>query len=310
MPPQNDLVRITPDEFLARIRQDLIPLNSQFSYFLAGSSFTEEDLKEYLNDPVAALPETFAKLLPKVSLLLVPYLETGAARVKADAAAKNGNNGEAKPRTRERKPEHTPKQNGSSDPEGVQILFDRPADGRSIPWASMRLNGSALLLFGVEDVEVADYHYHLYHELARIAMDRVDQERLRDYNGMLREELINHVNGEVDDQSWTHKQALRRRQSNMKRETKGCLEYARESFIDTLTLYLHGICCDIDVETGPRQLPSRYLRKRLELIEELFPPPTGYAVFPEDIEAAEDAAEAAEAATTLTLKKSDSDGGK
>ncbi|HZO51769.1 MAG TPA: hypothetical protein VFB63_03585 [Bryobacteraceae bacterium] len=308
MPPQNDLVRITPDEFLVRIKQDLIPLNSQFSYFLAGTSFTDEDLKEYLNDPVSALPEAFSKLLPKVSLLLVPYLETGAARLKAESAPKNGNNGEAKPRTRERKAEHVARQNGSADPEGVQILFDRPADGRSIPWASLRLHGSALLLFGVEDVEVADYHYHLYHELARIATDHVDPEKLRDYNGMLREELINHVNGEVDDQSWTLKQALRRRQTNMKRETKGFLEYARESFIDTLTLYLHGICCDIDVETGPRQLPSRYLRKRLEMIEGLFPPPTGYAVFPEDIEAAEEAAEAAEAATALALKKSNADG--
>jgi hypothetical protein len=60
--------------------------------------------------------------------------------------------------------------------------------------------------------------------------------------------------------------------------------YARQSFIDTLTLYLHGICCDIDVDTGPRQLPSRFLRKRLMVLEELFPPPSGYAVFPEQLE--------------------------
>jgi hypothetical protein len=30
-------------------------------------------------------------------------------------------------------------------------------------------------------------------------------------------------------------------------------------------------------------LPSRFLRKRLELLEILFPPPEGYAVFPEEI---------------------------
>ena len=60
---------------------------------------------------------------------------------------------------------------------------------------------------------------------------------------------------------------------------------ARQSFADTLTLYLHGICCDIDVDTGPRQLPSRYLRRRLLLLEELFAPPPGYAVFPEQLEA-------------------------
>jgi len=57
----------------------------------------------------------------------------------------------------------------------------------------------------------------------------------------------------------------------------------RQSFIDTLTLYLHGICCDIDVEPGPRQIPSNHLRKRLQLLKELFPPPQGYAVFPEDL---------------------------
>ena len=50
-----------------------------------------------------------------------------------------------------------------------------------------------------------------------------------------------------------------------------------------MTLYLHGICCDLDVETGPRQLASRHLRKRLELLEREFPPPSGYAVFPEDL---------------------------
>jgi len=60
-------------------------------------------------------------------------------------------------------------------------------------------------------------------------------------------------------------------------------DYARQAFEDTLTLYLHGTCCDIDVETGPRQMPSRYLRKRLELLFSLYPPPEGYAVFPEQL---------------------------
>jgi len=27
-----------------------------------------------------------------------------------------------------------------------------------------------------------------------------------------------------------------------------------------MTLYLHGICCDIEWKPGPRQMPSRYLR--------------------------------------------------
>ena len=32
-----------------------------------------------------------------------------------------------------------------------------------------------------------------------------------------------------------------------------------------------------------RQMPSRYLRRRLELLSELYPPPKGYAVLPEQV---------------------------
>ena len=85
---------------------------------------------------------------------------------------------------------------------------------------------------------------------------------------MLRDELNADVHGEVDEPSWRLKQACgvsgRRRCGN----GKAFREYARQSFVDTLTLYLHGICCDIDVDTGPRQLPSRYLRKRLMVLED------------------------------------------
>ena len=79
------------------------------------------------------------------------------------------------------------------------------------------------------------------------------------------------------------KQAIVRRYASTRRETKAFLEYAKQSFIDTLTLYMHGICCDIDVETGPRQLPSRYLRKRLVLLRSLYVLRRGYPVFPEEI---------------------------
>jgi len=99
----------------------------------------------------------------------------------------------------------------------------------------------------------------------------------------LREELNAEVHGEVDERSWHLKQSLTRRQTNIRKETKLFRDYARQAFEDTLTLYLHGTCCDIDVETGPRQMPSRYLRKRLELLQSLYPPPAGYAVFPEQL---------------------------
>jgi hypothetical protein len=117
--------------------------------------------------------------------------------------------------------------------------------------------------------------------LAALAGNLWTEETQIQYCTVLREELNAGVHGEVDEESWHMKQGLLRRQTNVRKETKLFRDYARQSFIDTLTLYLHGICCDIDVETGPRQLPSRHLRKRLNVLFGLFPPPNGYAVFPE-----------------------------
>jgi len=140
-----------------------------------------------------------------------------------------------------------------------------------------------VLAFALKDQEVAEYHYRFYHLLATLMADHWTDDVETRYIRVLRDELSADVHGEVDEPSWRLKQAMRRSQNV--RSGKAFREYARQSFADTLTLYLHGICCDIDVDTGPRQLPSRNLRKRLMLLEELFPPPQGYAVFPEQLEA-------------------------
>jgi hypothetical protein len=130
---------------------------------------------------------------------------------------------------------------------------------------------------------VAEYHYLFYRAIATLVADHFRGDAHSRYSSLLREELRANMHGEVDQQGWELKQNLLRRQSKFRRETKLFRDYARQSLIDTLTLYLHGICCDIDVETGPRQIPSRHLRQRLQLLFELFPPPEGYAVFPEQL---------------------------
>jgi hypothetical protein len=54
---------------------DMIPLSNTFSYFSASVPMNEEDLKEHLEEPIAALPPAVASLLPNLSIMLVPYLE-------------------------------------------------------------------------------------------------------------------------------------------------------------------------------------------------------------------------------------------
>jgi hypothetical protein len=261
MPAQVDLSKLSVRQFAERFRSEMIPLSKTFSYFCASVPLSEEDLKEYLEEPVAALPPAVAAALPKISILLVPYLErsNGAGSQKASA----------KESTRAK----------SAAAEYVSI--EKPAHGRISAATQLSLGGETVLAFALKDQEVAEYHYRFYHLLATVLGEHWTEAIETGYSRVMRDELNSDVHGEVDEASWRLKQALRRSQATM--SAKAFRAYARQSFIDTLTLYLHGICCDIDVDTGPRQLPSRYLRKRLLLLQELFPPPHGYAVFPEQL---------------------------
>jgi hypothetical protein len=251
MAAQPDLSKLSVGQFAERFRSEMIPLSNTFSYFCASVPLSEEDLKEYLEEPIASLPPAISRLLPKVSIMLVPYLE----RV------------DGKEKGREHRDEF--------------VCTEKPPENRLSLATQVQFDKEEVLLFALKDQDVSEYHYRFYHVLATLAGNLWTEETQIQYCTALREELNAGVHGEVDEESWHMKQGLLRRQTNVRKETKLFRDYARQSFIDTLTLYLHGICCDIDVETGPRQLPSRHLRKRLNVLFGLFPPPSGYAVFPE-----------------------------
>ncbi len=261
-----DLSKLSVKQFAERFHSEMIPLSNTFSYFCASVPMSEEDVKEYLQEPVAALPPSIASALPKLSILLVPYLE------RAEGSDKKG----AEKRGQDRKKAQT-----AAAPDLVSM--ERPPEGRVSTFTQVKVADDTVLAFALKDQEVAEYHYRFFHTLAQLLAETWAETVENKYTRLLREEVSADVHGEVDEPSWRLKQSLRRTLGG--RGGKQFSEYAKQSFADTLTLYLHGICCDIDVETGPRQLPSRYLRKRLLLLEELFPPPKGYAVFPEELEA-------------------------
>jgi hypothetical protein len=260
---QTSLSRVSVGQFAERFRGEVIPLSNTFSYFCASVPMSEEVVKEYLEEPVAALPASLASMLPRISILLVPYLERATER----STLKNK-------RTKRK----------TADKTSEFVVAERPADGQQSWTSQVSFENETVLVFALKEQDVAEYHYRLYRRLAGLVADNWSVEAASKYRTLIRDELTASVHGEVDDDSWQAKQTLLRRQTNIKRESPLFADYVRQSFIDTLTLYLHGICCDIDVETGPRQLPSRYLRKRLVVLKILYPPPTGYAVFPEDNE--------------------------
>ena len=246
MSTENGQPRMTVADLATRCRGQFIPLTNTFSYFCT-PTMAEEDLRQYLHDPIAALSAAICAEVGKVGLVLVPYLEKG-----------NGRTGDA-------------------------VAFQKPADGRQLASSRVQTDDMVILVLATKEEDIANYHYTFYNTLAALAADKWSSEAQENFYRQLREELSAEVHGEVDERSWHLKQSLVRRQTNVRKETKLFREYARQAFEDTLTLYLHGTCCDIDVETGPRQMPSRYLRKRLELLFALYPPPEGYAVFPEQL---------------------------
>jgi hypothetical protein len=263
----------------------MIPLSNTFSYFCASVPLSEEDLKEYLEEPVASLPPLIAAALPKISILLVPYLERSTGRDGAkEAGAKDAGKEHAnKARSNGKERGGESKQVSGSE----YVSIERPPEGRISNATQLKLGDQTVLAFALKGQEVAEYHYRFYHLLASVLGERRTEEMETRYTRIVREEFSADAHGEVDEPSWRLKQSLRRSKNGATGSAaaaKAFRAYARQSFIDTLTLYLHGICCDIDVDTGPRQLPSRFLRKRLMVLEELFPPPAGYAVFPEQLE--------------------------
>lgn len=231
------------EDFAVRFRDQLVSLNSQFSYF-SSPAMVEEDLKEYVQEPISALPPGVCALLPKnVALMLVPFLE---------------------------------KLNGKG---ATRISFESVAEAKQSPTYRLAVPGGDVLFFAVKNEEVSDYHYGLFNEIARLVSTAWTKEIREGFAKIVKDELAAKVHGEVDERSWRLKQALLRKPA----AAKALSDYTRQAFEDTLTLYLHGICCDIDVEPGPRQMPSRYVRKRLDYLHLLFPPPAGHAVFPEEL---------------------------
>src|SRR5580698_4193769 len=122
MPNDDERSKTAVEELTARLRSDLIPVTTKFSYFCL-LPIAEEDLRQYLNDPIAAISPAIADILPRMGLLLAPYLEKGDGKEKDS------------------------------------VVFEHPTEPHRIMSSRCDLDGMTVLALGAKDVEVADYHY-------------------------------------------------------------------------------------------------------------------------------------------------------
>src|ERR1700693_1319772 len=68
--------KLTVEELAARFRGEMIPITTKFSYF-STLPIPEDDLRQYLNDPIAAISPAILANLPSMGIILGPYLEKG-----------------------------------------------------------------------------------------------------------------------------------------------------------------------------------------------------------------------------------------
>ena len=255
-PQSTSITRIAVEEFAGQCRRHLVPLTSHLSCFQAVSLDAEQQ-RQFLQEPTEAIPTALLERLVPLRLLLVPYLEKGTA--------------------------------GSP---GL-VAFEKPSNQRLLRRAIFDVREEMFLLFAVEQQDVADYHYELFSMVAGLACGALREEEFSRFSTLVLDELNRGTRGEVDEAGLHLKLQLQRRQHLPGRNTKLMRRYVRQALEDTLTLFLHGLCCDINVDPGPRQLASRYLRRRLELLAEIFPPNPGHLLFPAPSQTPTDAEDSA-----------------
>ena len=62
MPAQPESSRLSVDQFAERHRREMIPINKNISYLSAGLPLSEEEVREYLEEPIGAMPPLIAAL--------------------------------------------------------------------------------------------------------------------------------------------------------------------------------------------------------------------------------------------------------
>lgn len=250
MPLATESKKMSLAEFVALCGDAMIPLSESLAYFSV-NQLDKKDEDHLIHDPTSAFPPALAKMIPKLRLVLVPYLE-------ADPDA-----GEGAQRSR--------------------ISLEAPPSDAKSPAAFEACNGENYLFLAVQEKGSFDAHAALFRTLARRIIAVAGDDFTEPFFRLLDAELEAGAHGEVHDDSWLLKKELLGLGTDGESKAELFARYRLQSLEDTLTLYLHGLCCDLDLEASPKQLASQHIRKRLLLLKERLPPPDGIALFPEDL---------------------------
>lgn len=200
-----------------------------------------------VREPVQAIPASVAQRLGKVRILAVPYI---ACLESGDVVSRKKPEGEA----------HT------------------------AAWveSAKRID----LLLACRELDAHDTGFELLGSVAELLRPRLSHSEMAAYSQLLDEEIRNGVRGEIDEDALSAKQAYL--PTHAGRRSRAPFERYRDaSFVSTAAEYIHGLWHDVQIRLGPDHLPVAQLRRRMDLMAELFPPNPGYQVFDDTVEKAE-----------------------
>lgn len=246
----NDARGIPTKEFVASCHDVLIPINEHVSYFSV-EPLDEKERQRLVFDPISALPPKVLSLVPNLRLVLVPFLAAEA--------------------------------NAEKDPSTVRISFSEPPANKR--WFSdfHETEAEHYIFVATRSDNYFDSHVLFYQALVSRIVERADGQLSEMFNLLLDTELKKNAHGEINEFAWLWKKDLLALAADAADRQSYVDAYRAAALSDTLVLYLHGLCCDIDLDNGPKQLASRYIRLRLQLLRDFLPPPEGVALFPDEL---------------------------
>jgi hypothetical protein len=208
---------------------------------------TPAEERTMVREPAQAVPNSIATRLRKVRVLVVPYI-------------------------------------ACFDP-GDTVSFAKPkGETHSAVWLETETLIS-LLLAGRE-LDPHDTGFELLASIAELVRGKLSSEELESYTQLLEGELRAGIRSEIDEEATAAKQPLLGTRT-WHRNRASFERYRDVSFASTLAEYMHGLWHDVQIRVGPEHLPLPQLRRRMDLLAEMFPPNPGYHVFAEDLEKAE-----------------------
>jgi hypothetical protein len=213
--------------------------------FHAAVSLTPAEERTMVREPAQAVPETIAARLGPLRVLAVPFVACFES--------------------------------------GDVVAFSKPrGETHSAVWVEEASRIHVVL--PCRELDAHDTGFEFLASLAELLLPRLNQEELDRFGSLLEDELRAGITGEIDEDALTAKKALLARRPRHGRGPEIFARYRKTSFVSTVAEYMHGLWHDVQIRVGADHLPLGPLRRRMNLLAELFPPNPGYRVFAEGLD--------------------------